>query len=587
VTKRSRDLDETNRKLHEANESFKAVYDRAGIFISLLNLEGIIVDANTACIEGLGLVRADNIGKPFWEADWWRVSTQVEERIRQRVGQALAGEPSREESNYVTGYREERVADVAMVPIKDDAGRVVSVSVNGMDITERARQYRAIFENAAVGIAYATAADLRWSTVNEAMGRILGYAPSELINMPALDFIHLDYREATFAKAQRLRDGEVNGYDEEKRYLRNGGATVWVRVSLRAIRRDDGSVANFVVAIQDISARKRAEEELAKSEERFRSSILYSPVPTMLYDDREQLLAISESWLKAAGGSLAAELHQMEDWTIRAYGEHSGDVLEVVREIIATEPKARADEMVLTLGGDKRIWNFFTTSLGTQSDGRRLFVVQALDVTDRKAYEERIQLLMRESHHRIKNILGLVQAVARQTAAREPEHFVESFTERVQALAANHDLLIGSHGADVEDLVRVQLAHFADLVGSRIAVRGPKLRLNAAAAQAIGLVVHELATNASKYGALSTDNGRVNVDWRSDARNFAMSWTERGGPPARPPDRRGFGSTVVEAMAKRTVGGEVEADYAPSGLKWHLTCPAANALEATADTHKS
>jgi two-component sensor histidine kinase len=114
-----------------------------------------------------------------------------------------------------------------------------------------------------------------------------------------------------------------------------------------------------------------------------------------------------------------------------------------------------------------------------------------------------------------------------------------------------------------------------------------KLRLNAAAARAIGLAVHELATNASKYGALSTDNGRVDVDWRSDARSFAISWTERGGPPVRPPDRRGFGSTVVDAMAKRTVGGEVEADFAPSGLKWHLTCPAANALEATADTHKS
>jgi two-component sensor histidine kinase len=217
-----------------------------------------------------------------------------------------------------------------------------------------------------------------------------------------------------------------------------------------------------------------------------------------------------------------------------------------------------------------------------------LFVSQALDVTESRAYEERIELLMRESHHRIKNILGLVQVIARQTAAMEPEHFVESVTERVQALAANRNLLIESQwqGADVEDLVRVQLAHFADLVGSRIAVHGPKLRLNAAAAQAIGLAVHELATNASKYGALSSDNGRVDVDWRS-ARSFAISWTERGGPPVRPPDRRGFGSTVVETMAKRTVGGEVEADFAPSGFGWHLTCPTANALEATADIHKS
>jgi two-component sensor histidine kinase len=265
-------------------------------------------------------------------------------------------------------------------------------------------------------------------------------------------------------------------------------------------------------------------------------------------------------------------------------------VLAYLREIIAAEPKVRQIELpIRTRDGVVRFWNFVDYALGVQSDGRRFFISIAQDTTDQRAYKERIELLMRESHHRIKNILGLVQVVARQTAAREPEHFVESFTERVQALAANHDLLIESqwHGADVEDLVRVQLAHFADLVGSRIAVHGPKLRLNSAAAQAIGLAVHELATNASKYGALSNDDGRVDVAWRSDARSFAISWTERGGPPVRPPDRRGFGSTVVEAMAKRTVGGEVEADYAPSGLGWHLTCPAANVLEEAAGIRKS
>ena len=127
---------------------------------------------------------------------------------------------------------------------------------------------------------------------------------------------------------------------------------------------------------RDITERKRAEQALHKSEERFRSSILHSPVPTMLYDDREQILAVSETWLKEGGGLSAAELHRMQDWTIRACGERSGEVLEVVRKIIATEP-ARKDETVLTLGGDKRIWNFFTSSLGTQSDGRRLFVVVA------------------------------------------------------------------------------------------------------------------------------------------------------------------------------------------------------------------
>ena len=202
------------------------------------------------------------------------------------------------------------------------------------------------------------------------------------------------------------------------------------------------------------------------------------------------------------------------------------------------------------------------------------------DITERKAHEEQIHLLMREVNHRAKNMLSLVQAIARQTAARDPEDFLGCFTERIQALAANQDLLVKNRwqGADVEQLVRAQLAHFADLVGSRIAVDGPKLCLKATAAQAIGLALHELATNAGKYGSLSVGSGGVDVCWCLDGDVFAMGWIERNGPPVSPPKRRGFGSTVVDLMAKRSVG-EVKLDYAPSGLVWRLTCPALNALE--------
>jgi PAS domain S-box-containing protein len=209
------------------------------------------------------------------------------------------------------------------------------------------------------------------------------------------------------------------------------------------------------------------------------------------------------------------------------------------------------------------------------------------DITERKAHEEQIHLLMREVNHRSKNMLSLVQAIARQTAARDPEDFLGCFTERIQALAANQDLLIRNEwqGVDVEDLVRAQLAHFADLVGSRIDVDGPKLRLNAAAAQAIGLALHELATNAGKYGALSTDKGRVNVCWGTVGDTFTMSWTERDGPPVSAPRRRGFGTIVIETMAKHSLDGAVDLDYAPSGVTWRLACPALNPLEHREPRH--
>jgi two-component sensor histidine kinase len=127
----------------------------------------------------------------------------------------------------------------------------------------------------------------------------------------------------------------------------------------------------------------------------------------------------------------------------------------------------------------------------------------------------------------------------------------------------------------LEDLARAQLAHFADLIGTRIVVDGPRLRLKPTSAQAIGLALHELATNAGKYGAL----GRVHIFWRTDGDALTMSWSERDGPPVSAPERRGFGTTVIETMANHSLDGTVELDYAPLGLTWRLTCPSANALE--------
>ncbi len=204
-----------------------------------------------------------------------------------------------------------------------------------------------------------------------------------------------------------------------------------------------------------------------------------------------------------------------------------------------------------------------------------------LDITERKEREEREHLLMREMNHRAKNMLSVVDSIAHQTATKNPEDFMERFSERIQALSANQDLLVRSqwHGVEIEDLVRTQLAPFADPVGPRIVMRGPMLRLNAASAQAIGLALHELATNAGKYGALSTGAGRVDIGWGTDGDSFAMGWTEREGPPVSTPQRCGFGTVVMKGMVERSADGTVDLGYATSGVTWRLTCPAANALE--------
>jgi PAS domain S-box-containing protein len=209
---------------------------------------------------------------------------------------------------------------------------------------------------------------------------------------------------------------------------------------------------------------------------------------------------------------------------------------------------------------------------------RRMVLAVVRDITERKRAEAQAQALMSEVNHRAKNILSVVQAMAHQTDATPSQ---ERFDERIQSLSASHDLLVKSEWRNVPlaKLVRAQLAHFGDLLGRRIAVRGPELKVTSAAAQVIGMALHELATNAAKYGALSTARGSVEIVWglqedSTGGHRFTMEWSESGGPTVVTPTRRGFGWTVLCQMTNISLEADVTLEYAPTGVVWRLVCPA-------------
>jgi PAS domain S-box-containing protein len=212
-------------------------------------------------------------------------------------------------------------------------------------------------------------------------------------------------------------------------------------------------------------------------------------------------------------------------------------------------------------------------------------VAVVVDITDRKRSEEHIRLLLSEVNHRSKNVLSVVLAIAQQTKAPNQDEFVRRFSDRVQALAASHDLLAKSEWRSiaVSELLRVQLAHFEGLIGRRILFDGPPLDLSVGGAQCIGMVIHELATNVVKHGALSNQEGRVEIVWhvkKQDAHEqFTISWIESGGPPVASPNSRGYGSIVIKDMAELSLDGEVHIDFASSGLIWCLSCPATKILD--------
>ena len=207
------------------------------------------------------------------------------------------------------------------------------------------------------------------------------------------------------------------------------------------------------------------------------------------------------------------------------------------------------------------------------------------DVTERKAAEDHAQFLMHELSHRSKNLLAVIQSISRRTARTTTtmEEFESRFGKRLQGLAASHDVLVRNswQGAPLGDLLRQQLMPFMDIQSSRVELTGPEIAVTAEATQAIGLAIHELATNAIKYGSLSVPDGRIKISWVFDSeplasRGLLLKWVEHGGPRVVPPSRKGFGHLVIGEMIERSLNAKVTLEFAPRGLEWSVSIPAAN-----------
>jgi PAS domain S-box-containing protein len=199
----------------------------------------------------------------------------------------------------------------------------------------------------------------------------------------------------------------------------------------------------------------------------------------------------------------------------------------------------------------------------------------AVDITKRKEDEAHLRLLMRELTHRSKNLLAVIQAMARQTArhTNSVEGFMAQFNARLQALATSHDALIeeGWHGASLAELVDLQVRPFVDSAERRVSIQGPTVLLKPEAAQALGLALHELANNAKKFGALSVPGGRVSMTWsrlpHPDGDSVALKWVESGGPAVAVPVARRFGSMAIERNLERAANGKVKLAFLPDGVQ--------------------
>lgn len=369
----------------------------------------------------------------------------------------------------------------------------------------------------------------------------------------------------------------TGSYRSEHRIVRPDGTVVWLHERGLVERDAAGNSPRLLGISFDITERKRIEQQLVEQQRLYKTVTDNATTALFIMDEHQHCVFMNPAAERLTGFTMdetrGRSLHDVLHHT-RPDGRPYPLSECPIDQAFPKNDREQGEEVFVHKDG--HFYHVaFTASPVKDQDGRpRGTVIEVEDIRQRKQREEQVLLLMREVNHRAKNMLAVVQSIARQTTATSPTGFVRRFSERIQALAANQDLLIGNdwRGVQAERLVRAQLAPFVDLIGDRIDIHGPEVQFNPAAAQVIGLALHELATNSAKHGALSNASGRVLISWRIFGDRFEFGWVERGGPPVEPPTHKGFGTVVLTRLAKITVYGEAELCYAREGLSWILSC---------------
>ena len=370
----------------------------------------------------------------------------------------------------------------------------------------------------------------------------------------------------------------ARNFETEFRIIRRDGGVRWIASRGRFFGGTSGPPERMLSLSYDITERKTAERGNAEL-----ASIVASSIDAIVSVD---LAGIATSWNVGAerlfGIPAAAMIGQPLE---SAFADMSYAEREAHRQRL-TDGKPHEFETKQKLKHGESIDLWITSAPMRERGGRVIgssFIFR--DVTPHRQREDHVRFLMRELTHRSKNLLAVIQAMARQsmTGGITPDEFVRRFSDRLAGLAGSHDLLssVDWKGASLMDLIRSQLNHYADLFGTRIVLDGSDVLVKPEAAQNIGIALHELSTNAAKYGALSNEDGRVTIAWRfleGLPRKLAMSWRETGGPPVVAPTRQGFGTIVMDRIAGRALGGRSGISFQPDGVEWTLEVPASAAV---------
>lgn len=470
------------------------------------------------------------------------------------------GGPRHIEANYTPSFDSDGAVDGFFVLVKDISARKRAEEALALSEARLA----AVLDSVSDGF-HALDADGRLTVFNSASERFYGFSRDDVLGR-TLDEVFPGMAGSPFEPMlQAAKRGEHPPPVEAPSVLRPER-----RIVARASPLAGGGMT---IAFTDVTDRWEAERSQRASDLRAREQLeeleaIYESAPvglaflsTDLRFERVNRRLAEMNGLPAAahiGRSVREVVPAIADqveaiWARLTAGE------EVVSHEVTGETPAHP--------GVERAWLEYWTPLRGPGHTVRGLIVVVEEITERKRAEARTDLLIDELNHRVKNTLSVVQNLARQSFLNDsdPATARHAFEERLLALAAAHNVLTGRHWGPTA--LREIAATAIGGEGDRIALHGPPVDVSADLAVALSLALHELTTNARKYGALSGEGGRVDLDWafRADGR-VELRWTERGGPPVRPPERQGFGTRMLARAMHGTPKGEVVLTFAPSGV---------------------
>ena len=417
---------------------------------------------------------------------------------------------------------------------------------------------------------------LSWNCAAE---QIFGWTAEEMIGKPLRRIIPADRQAEEDHILDQIKRGESVTRMETVR-LRKDGSEVPIAVLISPVRDPTGTVIGASKIARDITEELKTRSALTTIENRFGMMADNISQLAWISDAQGEILWLNRRWLDYTGSTEAASLGG--GWQSFVHPDQLAGVGERMRP--ALEHGEKWEDTFQVRGSDDH-YRWFLCRAVPQIDpaGTVLhWFGTATDVTDLRDAERRIELLLMEVNHRSRNLLSVVQSMARRTAASS-EDFIPRLERRIAALASNQDVLVQRSWTAIplRELIGAQLL-FLEQAERQTELSGDDLVVKPTTAEALSMTFHELATNAEKYGAYSAPAGMVRISWDisgtgSDA-EFVLRWTEGGGPKVEQTNEPGFGSRIMHEVPSGRLRGQVETEYAPQGFRFTLRCPAVNVL---------